>query len=109
MVLRRLISSLSFFTFVLYHIFMIEYETLVFCNRQVNYLNTLSKLHIAKLVKCMDCFDPLTGKLACKRVLVEVPTILGKIFEWLLEIFNDKAGKEREEKLFSKNIIKRVD
>lgn len=105
MVLRQLILPLFFLSNIVYYMPMIQLETLIFSNRQVKYISFLSKIRIAKLIKSMDCFDPLTDKLVCKRVLIEVPKIFENIYEFLLELANDEQGRQVEKRLIDRRII----
>lgn len=80
---------------------MIELETLIFCNRQYKFMMIMSKLHIAKLIKHMGCYDPITQREVCKRLLIRMPKFILPLYDKILDCLNDEQGRQREETLIN--------
>lgn len=78
---------------------MIELETLIFCDRQYHFMMTMSKLHIARLLKHQECYDPITRKQVCKRLLIRMPKFILPIYDKIIDNLNDEQGRLREKTL----------
>lgn len=85
---------------------MVELETIIFCNRQYNYMMIMSKLHIAKLIKHEGCYDPITQKEVCKRVSIVMPRFISGLYRSILDSLNDKNGRMQLQKLINIGAIR---
>ena len=78
---------------------MAHLDTIIFCNRQYVFMMIMSKLHIARLLKHEECYDPITGKVVCKHVLIRLPNFLKKTYAGILNGLNDGAGRSQLNRL----------
>ena len=85
---------------------MIKLDTIIFCNRQYNFMMVMSKLNIAKLIKHEGCYDPLSGKEVCKHVLIEMPEFLSGVYRKILYGLNNEYGRTKLQKLIENGAIK---
>lgn len=96
---------IAFLPFLVYYSYMLEVETIIFCNRQYAFMMVMSKLHIARLIKHQGCYDPITKKEVCKRLLLRMPKFIYPIYSKILTNLNDEYGRIALDSLISKGAI----
>ena len=92
--------ALSFLCSVMYDSCMkktLEFD--IFCHRQLEIVHFLDRRKIIKVTGYYDFYNEITSEFECKRLQVEINSILEDPFCFAINHGLDKDGKERIRKL----------